>query len=633
MKKLSAAALLAYLCISTTALAAPALAPGYGKLPYEAPAPGSYQLPTLGKAADGAILDSDSKAMHLHDLMGDKIVLLSFIYSTCDDVNGCPLATSVLHQLKKRLQKQPDVAAELRLLTLSFNPAHDTPAVMQKFGASFQEPGVDWRFLTTASEDALQPIMQGYRQSIRKQYDAGGKFTGTFAHVLRLYLIDRNKEIRNIYSASILHPDLLLNDIKTLLQNNNLTGNSSVPQHAADESASTNEARYRAGDNKEQYENKDYRTRSVALTDRSGAGIDLINWIKQPPLGLPPVPQPEDNPASAEKIQLGRKLFYDRRLSLNNTFSCAMCHVPEQGFTSNEMATAVGIEGRTVKRNAPTLYNVAYLQSLFHDGRETTLEQQAWGPLLAHNEMGNPSIGAVIEKIRSSKDYAGLFEQVFGRGPSMETVGMAIAAYERTLNAADSAFDRWYYGKDKKALSASAQRGFKLFNGKAHCSSCHTINEKYALFTDQQLHNTGIGFAESMGKSLQKKSVQVAPGVFIEVDSAIIAGVSGAKDNDLGRYEITQNPADRWKYKTPTLRNVALTAPYMHSGVFATLKQVVEFYNRGGVVNENLDPLIKPLQLTEQEINDLTAFLQTLTGSNTATLVSDAFAAPVGDAH
>lgn len=632
MKRLSAATLLASLCTVTATFAGTStLAPGYSKLPYDAPPPGSYQLSKLGAAADGTVLDSDGKAIRLHELMGDKIVLLSFIYSTCDDVNGCPLATSVLHRIKTRLQKLPDIAAQLRLLTLSFNPAHDTPAVMQRFGAGFQDPGVDWRFLTTASESALQPIMQNYRQSIQKQYDASGTFTGTFAHILRVFLIDRDKQIRNIYSVSFLHPDLLINDIKTLLQTNTIEANSFAPSHAANAFAPTNDARYRAGDNKEQYENKEYRTHSVALAERSGAGIDLIRWIKQPPLGLPPVPQPTDNPATAEKIQLGRKLFYDRRLSLNNTFSCAMCHIPEQGFTSNEMATAVGIEGRTVRRNSATLYNAGYLTSLFHDGRETTLEQQVWGPLLARNEMGNPSIAAVIDKIRANKDYDGLFEKAFGRGASMETVGMAIASYERTLNSADAPFDRWYYGKQQDALSASAQRGFKLFNGKARCATCHTVNDQYALFTDQQLHNTGIGYAESMGKSTAKKSVQVAPGVFIEVDNAVIAGVSGAKENDLGRYEITQRPEDRWKYKTPSLRNIALTAPYMHNGAFATLKQVVEFYNRGGVANDNLDPLIQPLHLAEPEIDDIVALLQGLTGSNTETLVADAFAAPVGD--
>ena len=237
-----------------------------------------------------------------------------------------------------------------------------------------------------------------------------------------------------------------------------------------------------------------------------------------------------------------------------------MCHVPEQGFTSNEMATAVGIEGRTVRRNSPTLYNIAYARSLFHDSRETTLEQQIWAPLLAHNEMANPSIGYVIEKINNSADYNGLFKKVFGKEPGMETIGMAIASYERTLNSANSAFDRWYYGKDKQALDAKAQRGFQLFNGKANCSSCHSITRNHALFTDNNNHNTGIGYAEAMGKTDKTQRVQVAPGVYVDVAATVITAVAETKPNDLGRYEVTQKPEDRWKYKTPSLRNVSLTA-------------------------------------------------------------------------
>ena len=170
-----------------------------------------------------------------------------------------------------------------------------------------------------------------------------------------------------------------------------------------------------------------------------------------------------------------------------------MCHIPEQGFSSNEMATPVGIEGRTVKRNAPTLYNVAYAQWLFHDGRENTLEQQVWGPLLARNEMANPSIGAVIDKINNSVDYDGLFEKAFERGPGMETIGMAIASYERTLNSGNSPFDVWYYGENTKAIDDEAKRGFHLFQGKAGCVNCHQIGKDYALFMDKRFHNTGVG--------------------------------------------------------------------------------------------------------------------------------------------
>ena len=293
-----------------------------------------------------------------------------------------------------------------------------------------------------------------------------------------------------------------------------------------------------------------------------------------------------------------------------------MCHIPEQGFSNNEMRTAVGIEGRNVRRNSPTLYNVGYAQLLFHDGRENQLDQQVWGPLLAQNEMANPSIGYVLNKIKHSADYRGLFETAFHKGPTMETLGQALASYERTLNAADSPFDRWYYGKQAQALSDAAKRGFQLFTGKAGCSACHSLTEKSALFTDQQRHNTGIGFAETMQKKPDKQKVQVAPGVFVDVAVENLQGLSKEKPNDLGYYEISQNPADRWAYKTPSLRNVALTAPYMHNGSLATLEEVVRFYNQGGVANDNLSPLIKPLHLSDAEVAELVAFLNALTGGN-----------------
>ncbi|MCK5355484.1 MAG: c-type cytochrome, partial [Methyloprofundus sp.] len=357
-------------------------------------------------------------------------------------------------------------------------------------------------------------------------------------------------------------------------------------------------------------------SQSHALIQRQGRAADLLANIKQAPLGLPMVPIPADNPITVDKIALGRKLFYDRRLSLNNTFSCAMCHIPEQGFSSHEMATAVGIEGRSVRRNSPTIYNVAYATLLFHDGRESTLEQQAWGPLLAHNEMGNPSIGYVINKINALDDYQGLFEQSFSKAADMLTVGQAIASYQRSLVSADSTFDRWFYGKQTSSASASVKRGFALFTGKAGCSACHTVGKKSALFSDNQMHNTGIGFRESMQKTPDKQKIQVAPGVFIEVDAQQLATISETKASDLGRYEITQNPDDRWKYKTPSLRNIALTAPYMHNGSLSTLTAVVEFYNQGGVSNEVLDPLIKPLVLSNEEIKQLLAFLASLTGEH-----------------
>lgn len=609
------------------------VAPGYQALTFTPPEPASYRLPLLGKAEDGEVLDSNGSNLSLYDLFNQKIVVLSFIYSTCRDINGCPLATTVLHQIKTKLTDRPDLAKKLRLITMSFDYDRDTPETMRHYGQAFSNGKLDWRFLTTNSETHLQKILKAYNQPVQKNIDGTGKFTGTFSHLLRVYLIDRKKVIRNIYSVSFLHAETLINDIQNLLITESKPREKvKFGQHRQDPDrkiANLNGS----GDNKNGYESLHYQTRSKALRNRQGQEMDLIGLIKRPPLGLPPAKISEDNPSTNAKIKLGRRLFYDRRLSLNNTFSCAMCHIPEQGFTSNEHKTATGIEGRSIRRNSPTLYNVGYAERLFHDGRESTLEQQVWGPLLARNEMGNPSIGSVIDKIKNIPEYPELFMEAFDKGPNMETIGMAIANYERTLNSANSPFDRWKYGKSTSAMSLKAQRGFELFIGKAGCAACHTIGQDFSLFTDNRLHNTGLGYSDSLGKDREFRQIQLAPGVFVRLDTETIKSVSEKKPNDLGLYEITQNPNDRWKYKTPNLRNVALTSPYMHNGIFSTLDEIVDFYNRGGMDNETLDPLISPLGLSLDERKNIVAFLEALTGDNVELLVSDAFAAPIGDSH
>jgi cytochrome c peroxidase len=336
---------------------------------------------------------------------------------------------------------------------------------------------------------------------------------------------------------------------------------------------------------------------------------------------------------SGAQIALGRTLFFDRRLSHNDTLSCAGCHVPDQGFTNNELMTPIGIEGRTVRRNAPTILNVGYLPRLFHDAREPRLEQQAWGPLLAFNEMGNPSIGHVLDELAALPEYAPLFAAAFPDEPrpTMTTLGAALAAYERALVAGDSPYDRWRYGGDADALSPAARRGFDLFTGAAGCSACHLEGAESALFTDHELHNTGIGYRHSMRPSAGTLQVTVAPGEHLAVAGADIAAASAAPPNDLGRYEITFDPADRWRYRTPSLRNVALTAPYMHDGSLPTLDAVIAYYAGGGVPNEGLDPRLRPLDLSTADRDALRAFLESLTGGDVATLVHDAYAAPVGN--
>lgn len=603
----------------------PLLAPGYGDLGYELPTVGSYALPPLGFAADGEVLDVEGKPGRLYDLYGNSYVLLAFIYSTCSDVNGCPLTSHVFYQIKAAMKQDPEIAQHLKLISLSFDPATDTPEVMALYGNNFRYAGNkgEWRFVTTASEQKLAPILDAYNQGIQREYTADGRYTGAYSHLLRVFLIDPERKIRNIYSVAFLHQDLILNDLKTLLRE--ARGN--TVKVTASQPATLLSG---PGDDKSGYEAENYTTRSRALELRQGKSADLLAYIENPPLGLPAVP--DGKTADRAKIQLGRKLFFDRRLSLNDTFSCAMCHVPDQGFTSNELSMAVGIEGRSVRRNSPTLYNVAYAELLFHDGREDRLEQQIWGPLLARNEMGNPSIGYVLNKIRRIDEYDGMFEAAFGGAEvSMITLGAALASYQRALVSGNSAFDRWYFTGESDALSDSARRGFELFKGEAGCVACHAIGQDSALFMDNRLHNTGLGYRESMGILPEKQLVQVAPGVVLEVDRAIIERVGEPAPADVGRYEVTQNPYDRWKYKTPGLRNVALTAPYMHNGSLSSLGDVVEFYDAGGVPNEGLSPLIKPLNLAAREKQDLVRFLESLTGSNVDALVADAFAAPIGD--
>jgi cytochrome c peroxidase len=609
-----------------SALAPQVLAPGWTALGYAAPVPGTYELPPLGRAADGEVLDGRGRTRRLHDVFGDKVVVLSFVYRSCPDMNGCPLANFVLRGIEGRVLEDPALQREVRLVSMSFDPEHDSPDAMRHYGARLAPEGADWIFLTTRSQEALAPILEAYGQSVRREYDADGKPRGAISHILRVYLIDKQKRIRNIYSSSFLHADTVTSDILTVLREEG---------HETDRldeaGAGGADGAPSAGDDKRGYERADYETRSRSLTT-PGTPTDLVAFETNPPLGLPKVAPPADNPLTVEKVALGRKLFFDRRLSRNNTISCAMCHVPEQGFTSNEVATAVGIEGRTVRRNAPTIYNTAFAELLFHDGRETRLEQQIWGPLLASNEMGDPAVGYLLEKIRGLPDYRGRFEAAFaGRGPTMETLGMALASYERTLVSGNSPFDRWYFGKEEGALSSSAVRGFRLFTGKAGCAHCHTIAENHAVFTDQELHNTGIGYRRTMASSPPRRRVQLAPGTFVTMDTAVVADASEPPPSDLGRYEISEDPDDRWKYKTPGLRNVALTAPYMHDGSIATLQAVVDFYDAGCVPNELLDPAIRPLHLADTDKTDLVAFLESLTGSNVAAIVADGLAAPIGD--
>ena len=363
----------------------------------------------------------------------------------------------------------------------------------------------------------------------------------------------------------------------------------------------------------------------LTLALLAGCGKPAPIALAGPALGLPPLPV--HAAATQAQIALGRKLFMDRRLSSNHTLSCAMCHLPEQGFAAVELSTSVGMEGRSLRRNAPTLLNVAFVGAMFHDGRSPTLESQAWEPLLNPIEMGNTSAEALIGKIAAMPDYDGQFEAAFhGESAGRTTVARALAAYQRTLVSGNSRFDRWRYGNEKTALTAAEQAGFAVFAGKGRCIACHTAGEKNALFTDGGFHNTGLGWARSNVPALQHR-VQLAPGVLVEVSDQSLASVSEPVETDTGRHEVTKRDADRWAYRTPGLRNVAITGPYMHDGSLATLEAVIDYYDQGGVDNPGKDRRIAPLRLSDEEKRNLAAFLRTLTGDNTASLAKEARAA------
>ena len=193
------------------------LAPGWGILSYEAPAPGTYRLPPIMDAADGRVLREDATPANLFDLMGDRLVLLSFVYTRCTDANGCPLAKAVFHLVRSRLKERPDLAGAARLISMSFDPDNDTPEAMRAYGPREDGGEVEWVLLTTGGRSDLEPILDGYGQHTLREYDHSGEYTGEFAHLLRVFLIDRERRVRNIYSTGFLHPDILMNDLETLL--------------------------------------------------------------------------------------------------------------------------------------------------------------------------------------------------------------------------------------------------------------------------------------------------------------------------------------------------------------------------------------------------------------------------------
>jgi cytochrome c peroxidase len=362
-----------------------------------------------------------------------------------------------------------------------------------------------------------------------------------------------------------------------------------------------------------------------------GAALAAEKAAPSPPLGLPPLPIPADNPQTPEKIALGKKLFEDKRFSATGDVACANCHEARKAFTDSPLHVSEGIRRLNGTRNAPTVVNAAYFNSMFWDGRSPSLEDQALHPFLNPVEMALPSHEPILEIVRTDPSYATVFEQVFGKkgaAITMTEVTKAIAAFERTQVAGDSPFDRYYFGGQSDALTPAQQRGLDLFVNKGRCVSCHVVEQTQALFTDNRFHNIGVGINDI------QQEVPALAGEFLkakatlaEVDKKVLAD---KRTSELGRFAIDRTLEGLGAFKTPTLRNVAVTAPYMHDGSLKTLRDVIVHYNNGGVtkegdpVNDFLSGGIRPLNLTEAEIDDLVAFMEALTSPEYASLPSGA---------
>src|SRR4051794_25136787 len=306
----------------------------------------------------------------------------------------------------------------------------------------------------------------------------------------------------------------------------------------------------------------------------------------KPPLGLPPLSWPASNPYSAAKAELGRYLYFEKRLSADETVSCASCHDPQFAYTDGA-AVSTGIRKQKGNRSAPTIINRAYTLAQFWDGRAATLEDQAKGPMANPIEMGNTH-EALVGRLQKVPGYRPLFAKAFGSEEiTIDRVAMAIACFERTLLSGNAPYDRYKMG-NKHELTPAQIHGMSVFFDKAKCDKCH----EGANFTLNAYANIGVG--------------------------------SDKPDPDVGRFAVTKNPRDWGVFKTPTLREIEHTAPYMHDGSLKTLEEVVDYYDKGGTKNKNLDENIKPLHLTDQEKKDLVAFMKALSGEGWQTVKAPA---------
>ncbi len=368
------------------------------------------------------------------------------------------------------------------------------------------------------------------------------------------------------------------------------------------------------------------------MTRRAGTWIAAIFLLAAGPAGLTgaaaseplelavpaevlPPEIPEDNPPTVAKAELGERLYFDTRLSTDGTVACATCHDPRAGFADGRGAkTSAGVGGALGVRNAPTVLNAAFLSAQFWDGRAATLEAQAVQPLINPIEHGFKDHAAVVARLRELADYPPLFAAAFGTPDiDIERVGQAIATFERSVISLDAPIDRFLAG-DRGAISEAAQRGWELYNAKARCNTCHGHIGAFPLMTDELYHNIGVGTQKIDFDHVARAAADaIAGGATIDE-----LAVGDAAASELGRFMVTGEQKDMGAFKTPQLRNVALTAPYMHDGSEATLRDVIEYYDRGGNSNPYLDGGMRPLGLTDQEKSDLVELLKTFTSSDLA---------------
>lgn len=318
---------------------------------------------------------------------------------------------------------------------------------------------------------------------------------------------------------------------------------------------------------------------------------------------------PEDNAMTAERVALGRKLYFDKRLSADGTVSCATCHDVTRGFT-DQLKVSEGINDQLGRRNAPTTLNVVLLQTVFLDGRSPTLEHQAKQPIINTIEMGMPDGQAAVDAIKDDAEYKAAFQKAYGRTVNYDDVGRAIAAFERTLVFVDSGFRRFLNG-DEDAISPDAKKGWELYNEKGRCVACHPINPSNPLGTDNRFHNVGVSARHQDFEGLAKrglKAMKEDPSEQKLDELALSTDMS-----ELGRFMVTKNRSDIGAFRTPLLLNIGITPPYMHDGTVETLWDVMDHYNKGGEANLFLDGGMEPLALTEEEINSIVALLFSFT--------------------